>query len=68
MPLPSTKHTLQRCMYELICEKKLDIITIQEICERARIGKRTFYRYYTDKYARFEDTYLNFLFKKLLIL
>jgi AcrR family transcriptional regulator len=30
----------------LICEKDYDKITVKELCERARINKKTFYNYY----------------------
>ena len=31
---------------ELICEKDYDRITVKELCDRARINKKTFYHYY----------------------
>lgn len=31
---------------EMICEMDYDRITVKELCERARINKKTFYRYY----------------------
>ena len=31
---------------ELICEKDYEKITIKELCDRARINKKTFYHYY----------------------
>lgn len=31
---------------ELICEKDYERITVKELCERARINKKTFYHYY----------------------
>ena len=31
---------------ELICEKEYDRITVKELCDRARINKKTFYHYY----------------------
>lgn len=65
MALKSTEHTLRRCMRKLIRQKKLNTITITDICEMAQIGKRTFYRYYADKYALFEDTYVKEFYKKL---
>ena len=30
----------------LICEKDYDKITVRELCERARVNKKTFYHYY----------------------
>lgn len=63
--LKSTERTLRRCMRRLIREKNLKNITVSDICEMAEIAKRTFYRYYPDKYALFEDTYLHEFYKKL---
>lgn len=65
MVLRSTEYTLRRCMRKLIRQKKLSTITVSDICEMAQIGKRTFYRYYADKYALFEDTYVKEFFYKL---
>ena len=65
MALRSTQRTLRRCMRKLIRDKKIDAVTISEICEMGEIGKRTFYRYYPDKYALFEDTYRREFFDKL---
>lgn len=31
---------------KLICEKPYDSITVKELCDRARINKKTFYHYY----------------------
>lgn len=31
---------------ELLCEKEFKGITVKELCDRARINKKTFYRYY----------------------
>lgn len=31
---------------EMLLEKGFDRITVKELCERARINKKTFYRYY----------------------
>ena len=63
--LRSTERTLRRCMRKLVRLKKLENITISEICEMSEIGKRTFYRYYADKYALFEDTYIREFYNKL---
>lgn len=65
MPLKSTELMLRRCMIKLVRHKKLENITVAEICEKAQIGKRTFYRYYKDKYALFEDTYIQEFYNKL---
>lgn len=65
MALKSTQRTLRKCMRKLMREKYLSKITIREICEIAEIGNRTFYRYYPDKYALFEDTYVKEFYQKL---
>ncbi|KIR01755.1 transcriptional regulator (TetR/AcrR family) [Lachnospiraceae bacterium TWA4] len=65
MALKSTERTLRKCMRKLLREKHLSKITIREICETAEIGNRTFYRYYSDKYALFEDTYIKEFYEKL---
>lgn len=65
MALKSTQRTLRKCMLKLMRKKYLSKITIREICEAAEIGNRTFYRYYPDKYALFEDTYVEEFYKKL---
>ena len=31
---------------ELICEKDYEKITVKELCDKARINKKTFYHYY----------------------
>ena len=31
---------------EMLCEMDYKKITVKELCERARINKKTFYRYY----------------------
>ena len=52
-------------MRKLMREKHLKNITVDEICVLADIGRRTFYRYYLDKYALFEDTYIQEFYSKL---
>ena len=37
---------IYRAFEDLICEKEYHQITVKELCERARINKKTFYRYY----------------------
>ena len=39
----------------LICEKDYDRITVKELCERARINKKTFYHYYETLDALLEE-------------
>lgn len=65
MALRSTEQTLRKCMIRLMRKKQLKNIRVEEICELAQIGKRTFYRYYHDKYELFEDTYRKEFYEKL---
>jgi AcrR family transcriptional regulator len=44
-----TKHLLQHALVQLILEKRYDSITVQNILDRADIGRSTFYAHFTDK-------------------
>ena len=37
---------IKEAFEELICEKDYEKITVKELCDRARINKKTFYHYY----------------------
>lgn len=52
-------------MLRLVREKKFSDITVEEICERSNVSRRTFYRYYTDKFALLRDVYLDCFFSKI---
>lgn len=41
-----TMRGIRRAFEELLCEKDYPQITVKELCERAQINKKTFYRYY----------------------
>lgn len=41
-----TIDAIQKTFEEMICEMDYEKITVKELCERARINKKTFYRYY----------------------
>lgn len=41
-----TIDAIQKTFEEMICEMDYDKITVKELCECARINKKTFYRYY----------------------
>ncbi|MDE6761855.1 MAG: TetR/AcrR family transcriptional regulator [Lachnospiraceae bacterium] len=41
-----TIEAIQKTFEEMICEMNYEKITVKELCERARINKKTFYRYY----------------------
>lgn len=41
-----TIEAIQKIFEEMICEMDYEKITVKELCERARINKKIFYRYY----------------------
>ena len=41
-----TINSIKEAFEELICEKDYEKITVKELCERAKINKKTFYHYY----------------------
>ena len=44
-----TRKLLEDALYDLIVEKGYDAVTVQDIIDRANIGRSTFYAHYTDK-------------------
>src|SRR3954463_709578 len=44
-----TRELLSGALVELMLEKHYDTITVQDILDRADIGRSTFYAHYTDK-------------------
>lgn len=44
-----THHLLHKALIELIMEKSYEQITVQDILDRANIGRATFYAHFTDK-------------------
>jgi AcrR family transcriptional regulator len=48
-----TRARLQRALIDLISERPYDAITIQEIVDRADVGRTTFYAHFQDKEALF---------------
>lgn len=62
-----SQEAIKKAFIELMTEKALDEITIQEIADRANVGRRTVYLHYLDKYDLLEkliDEHINAL-KKL---
>lgn len=57
-----TVEAIQATFKRLLCEKPYDKITVKELCEQARINKKTFYRYYETLdflLAELERTYMD---------
>ncbi len=44
-----TKHSLSKALIELIQEKHYDSITVQDVIDRANVGRSTFYTHFRDK-------------------
>src|SRR6476661_3513557 len=44
-----TRRTLAEALVALMLEKRYDTITVQEIIDRANVGRSTFYAHYMDK-------------------
>ncbi len=51
-----TKKWIEEALFRLLKKRNYDSITIQNIADEARIGRRSFYRYFSSKDAVLEDT------------
>jgi AcrR family transcriptional regulator len=47
--IQKTRHLLQNALTELIYVKDYDVITVQDILDRANVGRSTFYTHYESK-------------------
>lgn len=47
----NTQECIQRAVYELVCDRSTDQITVNDILRAANVSRPTFYRYFQDKYA-----------------
>ena len=65
MSAQTTKTALIRAMLKLVRSKKFSSISIDEICEKAQVSRRTFYRYYQDKQALLRDVFVECFFSKI---
>lgn len=63
----STRITLLKCMRKLVRENSFSKISINMICETAHISRRTFYRYFYNRYSLLAATYNECYFAKLTI-
>lgn len=50
-----TKRLLRENLLDLLREKPVEYITVKELCERAELNRSTFYAYYTDVPALYQE-------------
>lgn len=55
MRIVKTKEALHNALLELLNEKSLEVISISEICRKAKINRGTFYLHYTQVEDLFEE-------------
>lgn len=67
MSIEASKFNLKKTMHKLMKRKSLTDITVTELCEISGVGRRSFYRYYFDKYDLLQDLYYDFFFSKIKI-
>lgn len=65
MSAKTTRMLLIRAMLKLVRTQKFSAITIDDICERSGVSRRTFYRYYSDKHALLRDVFIECFFSKI---
>lgn len=65
MSSESTHITLIHCMRKLLRERSISKITVSDICKSAHIGRRTFYRYYSDKYELMNEVIFKHMYPRL---
>ena len=49
--MQKTRSALTSALYDLLCPKSFDDITVTELCEKAVIRKATFYKHFSVIYA-----------------
>mgnify|MGYP004467021385 CR=1 FL=1 len=49
LQVQKTRSALTNALYDLMCQKNLDEITVTELCEKAVVRKATFYKHFGDK-------------------
>ncbi|MBQ9011148.1 MAG: TetR/AcrR family transcriptional regulator, partial [Bacilli bacterium] len=49
-----TKNVIKETLISLLSEKKINKITVTEVCKIADINRATFYRYYLDIYDLYD--------------
>ena len=56
-----TRHALSSAIVELVKEKHFDEITVQNVIDRADVGRSTFYAHFRDKEELFQKNWERFL-------
>lgn len=56
-----TRHALGKALTELMLDRPLDRITVQEVLDRARVGRSTFYAHFRDTRDLFLSDFERFL-------
>jgi AcrR family transcriptional regulator len=56
-----TRHQVHGAMFDLIKEKRFDDITVQNLIDRAGVGRSTFYTHFRDKEDAFEHQWRQFV-------
>lgn len=62
MSTETTNKMLQLAMQQLLRERRFAAITVDDICHHAGVSRKTFYRYYPDRYALLSAVYNNCYF------
>jgi AcrR family transcriptional regulator len=57
-----TKRQLSKALIELVQEKRFDEITVQNVIDRADIGRSTFYTHFRDKEDLLDKDWERFLY------
>lgn len=65
MSSKTTRQALTRNMFRLLKARRFNDFTIEELCQMSNISRRTFYRYYSDKYELLRDVYLEYFFNRI---
>lgn len=65
MSARTTRTLLIRAMLKLVRSQKFSAITVDDICEKSEVSRRTFYRYYSDKHALLRDVFVECFFSRI---
>jgi AcrR family transcriptional regulator len=63
-----TRQSLRTALMELIKEKEYDALSIEEITERANVGRTTFYLHYKDKEDLLMEEFSTILYERAMVL